>query len=320
MAQTEAINIPDVLKAYKKYENDLPSLPTSDASVALATLFAVFGVKGSIELTSVLINGISKKYNGTFEAGSKLADIEHRTLYTGVITPEFAHEPEELRNTYLSDVFKLKLDPENYPFERWLLEWAIKAASQDLDGAIYVAKKDDADKSITGVFDSFEEIIKADITAGKITVDLGNLYDPGAKITAANAGPKLLAMFRSANQKLKKAAKVEVRISQTMYEMYEDWYSATHDKLPNVDTSGQVVLEGTQGKARFVVHAEWPEQRIVMVVPDIMCYGTDSIEDMKKILPFSSGNPYLYTAYGKYNFGVQFRSIHKSVFLTSKVY
>lgn len=315
----EAIIINDVLKAWKQYNPEIKDLPTSDASVILKTLTPIFGVKGSIDLTSVVINGISKKYNGKFEGAKNLANLETRTLKTGVITPEVAHEPEQLRNTYLSECFKLKYNPLEYPFEKWVLDWAVKAAAQDLDNAIPVAKLSEGG-AIEDCFDSYEEIIKADITAERISTAKKNLFDPSVAFTSANVGDKLLAMWRAADPKLRNAATVELRVSQDLYDMYEDWYKATHDRLPNVDTSGQTVLEGTQNKVKFIVHGGWTIQRAVFVIPGIMVYGIENLENMKKILPFISGNPHLYTATGKYNFGLQFYSVHSSVFLTNKVY
>ena len=316
----EAINIESTLKAYKKYEAQLPTLPATDVAVFLSTLTPVLDVDKSIELTSVLIGGVSKKYNGKFDGDKKLASLEHRTLTTGVITPEIASEPEELRSTYLADKLKLKFDIMQHPFEKWLIEWGIVAAAQDLDLAIGTAKVNAAGAEITDAFDSFEEIIKKDIVDGKISAEKKNLVDLGAAITAANAGVKLLAMWRAADKKLRKAAKVEMRISQDDYDAYEDWYANTHDRLPSVDTSGQVYLEGTQKKVVLMPYTEWTPQRVVLTIPGNMVYGTKSLDAMKRILPFESGNPHLYTATGKYNFGLQFRSVHSSVFITNKLY
>lgn len=315
-----AISIPDTLKAYKTHEKDLPLLPTTEEGEILSTLEPRLGVTGSIVLKSVVINGISKKYDGKFSGDKKVGEVRERTLYTGVITPEIAQEPEELRNTYLADAMKLGFSIDEMPFEKWLLEWGIKAAAQDLAGAIFPAKKSDADKTITGAFDGFEAIIANDISAGLISVANKNLYDAGGLFTVANVGDKLLNMYRTASQKFKKAKVIEVRISTDLYEMYEDWYKASHDRTPNIDTSGQVTLEGTQGKAKFVICPDLPAQRVIMTIPRNMVYGTENLENLKKILPFPSGNPHLYTATGKYNFGVQFRDIHESIFRTNKVY
>ena len=43
-------------------------------------------------------------------------------------------------------------------------------------------------------------------------------------------------------------------------------------------------------------------------------FGDKSQRDLKTVKPFNSGNPYWFTMAGKYVFGTQFASIHKSEF------
>ena len=51
-----------------------------------------------------------------------------------------------------------------------------------------------------------------------------------------------------------------------------------------------------------------------MMMPRTIFYGFDNNADMKQLNPFASGNPYHYTAVGKYVIGFQYVSIHPLIY------
>ena len=56
-------------------------------------------------------------------------------------------------------------------------------------------------------------------------------------------------------------------------------------------------------------------QFIWITIKENQFYGYDKESDMSTLVPFNSGNPYLYTAAGKFVLGFQFASFDKSLFL-----
>ena len=80
------------------------------------------------------------------------------------------------------------------------------------------------------------------------------------------------------------------------------------------DTAGQQLLRNTQKKVEIVRLTGVPEgsQFVLLTSKWNICYGFDKPSDFTTLRPFNSGNPYLFTAYGRYILGFQFVTLDKS--------
>ena len=85
------------------------------------------------------------------------------------------------------------------------------------------------------------------------------------------------------------------------------------------DEGHPLYLRGTNKRCEIVPVYGLPKdsQFVILTTQQNMCYGFDKESDLKTVLPFHSGNPYWFTMAGKYVFGTQFASIHKSEFCVS---
>lgn len=319
MDYTTPIDITAVLEAVREHQDLLVTLDAEQAGDILQHFTPMPGVKDSITLGRTTLGKISHKYTGQFLGQLAAGKIVPRTLVVYPCVMEMSDEPERYRRAYITEV-KGGLDPNSHPFEVWLNNYGIKSASKELHDVILTAKYD-ADSKKTSLADSFDgplTIIQKGITNGDISDANGNLYTGMETLTAANIGTELLKMYRAIPQTMKKY-EVQMQISVDLGEMYDDWLDAQGTLITGsgAETAGQQYLRNTNHKCKLIRMSGMPEgsQFVWITIKENQFYGYDKESDMNTIKPFNSGNPYLYTAAGKYVLGFQFATFDKSLFL-----
>lgn len=324
MDLTSPIDITAVIGAVKEHRDLLVTLDALSAKEILQHFTPIPGVKDSITLGRTTLGKISHKYTGTFLGQINSGKIKPRTLKVYPCVMEMSDEPERYRRTYVTEV-KGGLDPNKHPFEVWLNNYGIKCASAELHDAIMVAKYDDDPdkKNLSDSFDGPLTIIDADRSTDlddsthEISVNNGNLYVETSDYTAANIGDKLLLWWRSLPQTLRRQ-EVQLHMSVDMGDLYDDWLDAQGTLVTGsgAETANQQYLRNTNKKCKIVRMTGMPEgsQFMWITIKENQFYGYDAESDMSQILPFASGNPYMYTASGKYVLGFQFATFDKSLF------
>ena len=326
MDLTAPIDITAVIGAVTAHKDLLIALDLLTAKEYLQHCTAIPGVTNSITLGKVENGTISSKYTGVFLGDKDLGKVVPRTLTVYPVVAEMSDEPERYRRSYIADV-KGKVDA--HPFEVWIIQHGINLASEDLYNALGTAKYSAGanDKAITDSFDSHFAIIEAEKlvaiseevgAAKKISAGVGNLKATGA-LTRANIGDKLLEMWRAMPLTFRRKANCQMVMSEDLGNLYDDWYKDEHTYRPLVDTTGQQILEGSNGKCKIVRVNNMPDgsQLVLLTTKENMVYGYDKESDLTSMMPFPSGNPYKFTATQKYVFGCQFVSIHPSEFLVN---
>jgi len=323
MDLTKPIDITAVNNTAKTYDKEIRTLDKLDALKVLQYFKLRPNVRGSVEITEAQhTDEGSGRYTGTFKSDRKSGTLVPRTLTVYPCVHEVADEPERYRTMWLSEVVSGKIDPMAHPFERWLIEFEISNASENLFNVLATAdySTDPANVTLGHAFDGLLTILRDEVTAGNISVAKGNQFQFTEVLSKLNIGDQLLAMYRSAPQTMKDRPEIIMAMSTTFAEMYDDWYRANHDAPPQVDTAGQTVLEGTNGKCKIIRLSCMPDtaDEIILTVPGNGVWGTDNPNDLKNLVAFPSGNPYLFTAAMKYLFGFQWESIHPRKLILSK--
>lgn len=325
MDLTTPIDITAVIQAVREHQDLLVALDAEQAGDILQHFTPIPGVKDSITLGRTTLAKISHKYTGKFLGQIASGKIKPRTLKVYPCVMEMSDEPERYRRAYITEV-KGGLDPNSHPFEIWLNNYGVKCASKELHDVMLTAAYDD-DPEKTALESSFDgpltiidadRSIDPDDTTHEISVKHGNLYIESAAYSSANIGDKLLAMWRSLPGTLR-AQKVKMHISMDLGDMYDDWLDANGQLITGsgAETAGQEFLRNTGKKCELVRMSGMPSgsEFVWITVKENQFYGYDQDSDMSRIVPFPSGNPYLYTASGKYVLGFQFASFDKSMFL-----
>lgn len=319
MDLTKPIDITAINDTGKQYQKELRTLAKYDAMSVLSKFKMITGVKDSTQISEAQhTDEGSGKYTGEFNSNRKSATIVPRTLKVYSCVHEVADEPERYRRTFLNETLSEKT---KHPFERWLIEYEIGNASENLYNVLATAVRSEevADVALEDSFDGFLTILRAEVTAGNISVAKKNQFQFTAVLSKTNIGDQLKAMWRSVPAILKNKG-AEMFMSLEHSEMYDDWYKTNHDSPPNVDVAGQTILEGSNGKCTLVALSDMPfaDDEIFINAKDNLTWGTDDPNDMKNLRAFESGNPYKFTAVMKYQFGLQFESIHPRKLCFSK--
>lgn len=314
MDLTKPINVNAVIGAVKEHRDLLTTLDAESASSMLQHFTAIPGVKDSLVLGRTTLGKVSRKYTGQFVGTKEGGTIVPRTLKVNPCVMEMDDEPERYRRTYITEV---KGGLTSHPFEIWIINYGLKCASKELHDVMLTAKEQTASNK-TGLEDSFDglfTIVEAEKTASKITKALGNLYQTGT-FSRADIGTQLLAMYRSMPKTFRDKEGQKLYISADLGDMYDDWLNdqgyMVLDRI--AETTGQKYLRGTGGKLEIVRLTNLPEgSQFAMITSKLnVVYGYDSDSDFQSLMPFESGNPYHFTAAGKYVIGFQLVSLDKS--------
>lgn len=317
MDLTTPIDIQAVIGAVKEHRDLLTTLDAEQAYETLQHFTAIPGVKDSVTLGRTTLGKISHKYTGKFIGQKVNGKIVPRTLKVYPCVMEMSDEPERYRRTYLQEV-KGGLDPYTHPFEVWLMNYGYKCASKELFDVMLTAKYD-AGEEKTDLKDSFNglgTIIEDERTAGNFSVANGNVFATGA-LTRANIGDKFLEMFRSRTSTFRTKRDAKLYISADLGDLYDDWMQDQGTVVIQSDTAevaGQKFLRGTNKKVEIVRLNNMPDnsQFAMLTTKENVVYGYDKDSDFQSLVPFASGNPYLFTAAGKYLIGFEFVTLDKS--------
>ena len=323
MDLTAPIDIQGVIGAVKLHQDLLTAVDMLDAGEVLQHAYGIPGVSDSITLGRVENGSVSSMYNGVFIGRTASGKIVPRTLKVYPVKIEEADEPERYRRTFITEV-RGGLYDGGHPFEVWLVDHVLRLASQDLLNVLFTAEYDaskisgTANSDIKYAFDGWCTIAWREINAATptISIQLGNMFATGV-MTASNIGDKLLAMWRSRPETFRRKNS-KLYMSSDLVDLYADWYEAKYTFVAGVGEEEKHTryLRGTGGKCEIVPVYGLKEgsQFVLLTTQQNMCYGFDKESDMRTVLPFQSGNPYWFTMAGKYVFGCQFASIHKSEF------
>ncbi len=255
---------------------------------------------------------VSRKYTGEFKGQVASGKIVPRRLIVRPCVMEMADEPERYRRTYITEV-KGGLDANKHPFEIWIINYGLKSASKDLHDVMLIAKYSD-DEGKTALSDSFNgifTILMDEKEKGNISTAKKNMFSTGV-MTRANVGDKLLEMWRHMPPAFRKHGG-KMYISADLGDMYDDWLDDQGTLITGSDaeTAGKKYLRNTNKKCELVRLSGMPEgsQCVLLTIKENIFYGYDKDSDFTSMLPFPSGNPYKFTAAGKYLIGFEFAYI-----------
>lgn len=314
------INIEAVIGACKKHKDLLVSVRSESANDVLQHFTPISGVKDSITLGRTTLMKVCGKYTGEFSGHKENGAIIPRVLTVRPCVMEMSDEPERYRRTYITEVDG-GLDPTKHPFEVWIINHGLKSASKELHDVMLIAKYDATDqkKSLGDAFDGLLTIIEAEKSAGKISIENKNLFATG-EMNVANVGDKLLEMWRKMPGAFKRAGG-KMFISDSLGEMYDDWLDnqGTLVTGSGAETAGQQFLRNTNRKCEIVRLSGMPEgsQFVMISTKENVVYGYDNENDFRRLMPFNSGNPYKFTAAGKFVLGFQLVTLHYTELLVN---
>ncbi len=314
MDMKSPIDISEVIGAVREHQDLLTALDAEDAASVLQHFTPIPGVKDSIVLGRTTLMKISRKYTGQFIGSKEAGKIVPRTLTVHPCVMEMDDEPERYRRTYITEVAG-GLNPESHPFEIWLINYGIKCASQELHDVIMIADLNSEQSELKDSFDGVGTILMDEKTATNISAEKGNMIAT-EEFSRANIGDELLKIYRNMPNTFRNKTDIKMFLSSDLGDMYDDWLADQGVFVlgSNAETADTKYLRNTKGKVELVRLTNLPEgsQLVILTTKQNICYGYDDPSDFSSLTPFNSGNPYHFTAAGKYVLGFQFVSLDKS--------
>ena len=194
--------------------------------------------------------------------------------------------------------------------KRIALEVALKAGVALYDN-LFTAKRNAAGTTSADLFDGYNTIFDAAITAGKVSAAIGNFMDLSAQpITEDNAGDVLEEMFDNLHRVLKRGKSLNLYCPPSVVSMYQKWYQINFGSAPWNAGYTQKELHSSRGKLKFVELDNMADSDYMYVsVKENMNIGFDNESDKETVEIRRVDNPKVVQLFAKTHFGAGFETL-----------
>jgi len=195
----------------------------------------------------------------------------------------------------------------------------LKSLSTKLNSALFDAVRNASGTTSKDLFNGFDTIAAAEITAEKITTGIGNRFNFTEAITSSNAYDSLKLMYRAAKDELREET-VKMLLPWDIYDAYCDDYQATVGAAPYNKEFKKTFLEGSNNLCELVpLSSKKGSKYIQLTSKKNMLVGTGSGQDMET-LNVDRFSAFQVTLSSAILFGAQYESIQPEHLLIGKLY
>lgn len=307
----------DLKKSATTYRKNLLRLPVIKAQATLKHMTGIPGLAGRLTVGELSGDIELGPYSSSRVDEDGVA-ITPRVLetYLGSVIKKF--EPNTVSKTVYGSAIAQGKSLEHADITRQVLVYLAGKLGGKLNMAIFSAKRNPAGTKTSELFDGFDTITAAEITAGNIATGKHNLYEFDAAITANNAVDSLKAFYRAASDELKDQ-EVKMFIPHEIYDAYVDDYQASVGATPYNKEFEKTFLEGSNNLCELVPLASKKGSDFIhLTTKGNMMYGygaglADENLTVEKHHPFKLD--FVSTMY----FGTQFETISPERLLVGKL-
>lgn len=178
--------------------------------------------------------------------------IEGRTLQVWPGNCAYDFDPMEVFQSIYGQSIMLGKSMSAHQIARMVATYFAAKIGQHLNDHVWDAVRNVNGDKTEDLFDGFDTIIAAEITAEKISAAKGNLFEFDAAITNTTAVDQLKAYWRAANKHLR-GRDCYMYLTEAVYWAYLEDYQARNGSLPYNTEYEKLTLEGSGGKCHFVV-------------------------------------------------------------------
>jgi len=318
------IDISALQESAINFDRELKTLPYAvlRETLGLHGINVISGIQNKDVITNYFRKGgIAKPYvPGTVE-DNDVAKTQERILQTRKAYANVRDEPSRFKKTIVGpDILLWKNVSKQHPWHVIMLQTIITTFSEDIIDALFPAKYDATDRSPMGLFDGFDTLIDADVTAGLVStaekniVNTGNILKPTSD-TDVSAYDKLEAFYRAANPFLRKA-ETNLLVPFHMGDAYDLAYFNKYKTKPTMDNFGRSILDSSGGRCRIIRSlAMGTGQRIMLTVPGNLDFGLDTESDDKFVqVRDIEADPNFVQFWIQADYGCRIRNVHPKVF------
>lgn len=247
-------------------------------------------------------------------------DIKARTLevFMGSVIKEF--DPNTVYQSILGSLMLNGDALKNVPITKAILAAELKSLSAKLNAAIFSASRVDAGTTSAQLFNGFDTIAQAEITAGNIAAGKGNFMQLSEAITASNAVDVLKKIWRAAADEMQENETVKLFLPYNVYNAYNDDYQATVGAVAYNKEFKKTFLEGSDNKCELVpLSSKKDSQFIQLTTKQNMIVGTGNGNDLET-LNVDRFAPFTLTLSSAILFGCQYETISKERLMIAKLF
>ena len=255
-------------------------------------------------------------YKTTEQSGN--VTITPRTLqtYLGSVIKNF--DPNSLWNTVYGSLVTQGEALKDTNIALAMLSYMSAKIGENLNNAIFSAARNDSGTTTATLFDGFDTITAADITAGAVAAAKGNFKQLAAAITSSNAVDTLKDIYRSADPALQ-SKRTKLLIDFDTYNKYVDDYQATVGAAPYNKEFEKTFLEGSSNRCELVpLVSKSGSTYLHLTTKSNMLYGYGNNPEAP--IQVDRFAPFTLTFSASMFFGTQFETVNKAEFFVAKTH
>jgi hypothetical protein len=302
----------DFQNAAIKYRSELLMLPIIGCQDTLQYMTARPGIRYKERVGTVSGDAQFAPYKPTRASDFNL-NVDYRELETffGSVVSDF--EPNSAVSTLLGTGATKGDGQISTPTAKSVLALIAKSLSEHLNNAIWNGVRNATGDTSKDLFNGFDTITQAEITAQNITAEKGNYLKLTEDITAANAVDVAKKILFSLDPRLR-SQELFLYCSQDFVDKYNEGYLLSHGGIPYNTEYGQTAVEGSNGKLKLVPLYNKADSKFMHVTTKSnMLVGFDQMGDIENVM-VKEYKPFILSYIATMFFGVQFESIDKRRF------
>lgn len=308
------VDMPQILKdSNQKFKKEIlfvAPVVLKDALFPIRMTPGIYGKETLASFKETLQLGDYDPFNIT-EDGSKLTP---RTLETYLGSCINVFDPNRYVKTIYDEIPRTQGKAlTQKTIVKFVLQRKMDAIVRSMVDCVFTAKRVPGGKNTTDLFDGFNTIAQAEMTAGNISTDKGNLIELATVIDSNNAYDQIKGIWRKLNKDLKKNRELQLLCDPEVYEAYCEDYAQTFGHAVYADKYDQVFVQGTAKKLKLVPKDSLSGSQLMYVqIPNNMRAGCGVDPDKHSQVNMDVvqvTNPLLLDFVATQFFGVQFSVI-----------
>lgn len=233
----------------------------------------ITGVKNKLNMTKLTVGAGVKPYSPTFAVADDDLVYTGRALEVNLAKRELLIEPLKYRTTWMSEVMRPGVNPDDIPFAEYVWSEVMKNIAKEVNDGTYLGVYNGAGTGVADIATGFGTLIADAITAADLTA-----VATGA-ITNINAVSKFEQMMKAMPVAYRRAG-FNLYCSYDTADKYNEDYREKYKKYVEMNENGYFYIDNTQRKVQ-IVPATWmgASQRIIATPKENLLVGTDEVAD-----------------------------------------
>ncbi len=309
---TEAVTITSLTNASMQYAEELKNVPVLALEKDLQYATLIVDVANQISVQELAGNAHLRPHDGAINEQTGLT-IKSRTLTTYVGDTIMYFKPETLRATVYAKRLLGGNNASNYPLEAEMVAYLLAATGGNVRKALFNGVRNGSGTTTVDLFNGWDTITAAEITATTLSSGNGNLVTGLTTITDNNAGDIIKDFVDGAADELIENGETKIlAVSRGIYNKYNNWVAENRTAAPYNTEFKNMWVEGYAGEVMIVPFVgKAGSQYMHLTTKSNLLVGVDNTGDLAAGRFREVDNPFEYQFVHKMNLGVQFESLNK---------